>query len=101
MSSTKSQSAPTTRHAVRTRTRALSRRSPGMLPCERRKIPPSPVRLIESGDWGLIPIGIGTNVLYGKNRCELFADVGQSDLMLLRKAQKSFIECVTLLALGL
>src|SRR5205814_9012 len=72
-----------------------------MLPCERTKIPLSPVRLIESGDWGLIPIGIGTNVLYGKNRCELFANGSRSDLMLRRKARKSFIESAALLALGL
>ncbi|MFN2602425.1 MAG: Ig-like domain-containing protein [Gemmatimonadaceae bacterium] len=59
------------------------------------------MRFIESGDWGLIPIGIGTNVLYGKNRCELFADGGESDLVLREKVRKSFIECVVVLALGL
>jgi len=40
-------------------------------------------------------------VLYGKNRCELFADGVESDLMLRRKPRKSVIEFVALLALGL
>ena len=72
-----------------------------MLPCERTKNPLWPLRLIESGDWGLIPIGIGTNVQYGKNRCELFADRGGSDLMLRGKARRKFVECLGLLGIAI
>src|SRR6058998_864010 len=80
--------------------RALSRRSPGMLPCERTKNPLWPLRLIESGDWGLIPIGIGTNVQYGKNGCELFAGRGWSDLMLRTKSRRKTFQQAALLGLA-